>query len=199
MFYSLTGNLAFSDMNSVAIDCNGVAYLCFTTMNTMRQLGPQGSKVTLYTYLSVKEDAMDLFGFFDKEELNCFKLLLTVSGIGPKGALSILSCLSPSKLALAIASGDFKEISKANGIGAKTAQRVVLELKDKMASGLVLSSNNDELAAVMNQDSTGASAEAVSALVALGYNQSDAALAVSKVDSTLSVSEIVKLALKKLI
>ena len=136
MFYSITGEILYTDEKSVAVDCNGVGFLCSATFNTLRQLGPIGSRVTLFTYLNVRDDALTLFGFFDKEELNCYKLLTSVTGVGPKVGIAILSQLSPAKLALSIATGDIKTITGAPGVGPKIAQRLVLELKDKMKSGL---------------------------------------------------------------
>ncbi|NLA76825.1 MAG: Holliday junction branch migration protein RuvA, partial [Clostridiales bacterium] len=132
MFYSITGNIICSDETGVAVECSGVGFRCMTTFNTLRRLGPVGSKVTLYTYLNVREDALELFGFYELQELDCFKLLISVSGVGPKAALAILSELTPDRLALCIASGDVKSVTRAQGVGPKIAQRVVLELKDKI-------------------------------------------------------------------
>ncbi len=198
MFYSLTGTIVHSDSTSVAIDCNGVAFSCNTTMNTLKKLGPNGSKATLYTYLSVREDAMDLFGFFDKAELDCFKMLISVSGVGPKASLSVLSELDPHSLAMCIATGDYKSITRAQGVGPKLAQRVVLELKDKLAAGLGKSVDTAQIEAVGAASSHGNSAEATAALVMLGYTQSEAASAVAKLDSSLTVEEMIKLSLKEL-
>ena len=198
MFYSLTGTLVFTDSTTVAIDCGGVAFSCNTTINTQRKLGPNGSKVTLYTYLSVREDAMDLFGFYDKAELDCFKMLISVSGVGPKASLAILSEFSPENLALCIATGDFKSITKAQGVGPKLAQRIVLELKDKLAAGIGKTVDTTQIEAAGAAASHGSAAEASAALVMLGYTQSEAALAVGKLDSSLSVEEMIKLALKGL-
>ena len=136
MFYSITGEILHKDENSVAIDCNGVGFLCSTTFNTLRQLGSTGTRATLFTHLNVRDDALTLFGFFDKEELNCFKLLTSVTGVGPKVGIAVLSQLTPSKLALSIATGDVKTITGAPGVGQKIAQRVIMELKDKMKPGI---------------------------------------------------------------
>lgn len=198
MFYSLTGNIIYSDLNSVAVECSGVGFKCFTTMNTLRKIGGNGDKVTLYTYLNVREDALDLFGFADTYELDFFKLLISVSGVGPKAALAILSELDPDKLALCIASGDSKAITKAQGVGPKLAQRVVLELKDKV-KGIAHEDNGVyDLAAAEAATSSAAGSEAVSALMVLGYTQSEAATAVGKLDQSLSVEEMIKQALKLL-
>lgn len=198
MFYSLTGNIIYSDLNSVAVECSGVGFKCFTTMNTLRKIGGNGDKVTLYTHLNVREDALDLFGFADTYELDFFKLLISVSGVGPKAALAILSELEPDKLALCIASGDSKAITKAQGVGPKLAQRVVLELKDKV-KGIAHEDNcGYDLAAAEAATSSAAGSEAVSALMVLGYTQSEAATAVGKLDQSLSVEEMIKQALKLL-
>lgn len=197
MFYSITGEILFTDENSVAVDCNGVGFSCSTTFNTLRQLGQTGSRVTLFTYLNVREDALILFGFFDKEELNCFKLLISVTGVGPKAAISILSHLTPEKLALCIATGDIKTITGAQGVGQKIAQRVVLELKDKMKPGLGGLGTNETLAAGIASES-GPSAQAVSALVTLGYSRSEASVAVGKADVGLTTEQIIRQVLKSL-
>lgn len=198
MFYSLTGNIIYSDLNSVAVECSGVGFKCFTTMNTLRKIGGNGSKVTLYTHLNVREDALDLFGFADTYELDFFKLLISVSGVGPKAALAILSELDPDKLALCIASGDSKAITKAQGVGPKLAQRVVLELKDKVKGIAHEDKNSYDLVAAEAATSSAAGSEAVSALMVLGYSQSEAATAVGKLDQSLSVEEMIKQALKSL-
>jgi len=198
MFYSLTGTLVYSDATTVAIDCGGVAFSCNTTMNTLKRLGQKGSKVTLYTYLSVREDAMDLFGFFDKSELDCFKMLISVSGVGPKASLAILSELEPQKLALCIATADYKALTKAQGVGPKSAQRIVLELKDKLAAGIGSTIDTTQIEMAGAAVSSGNSAQASEALVMLGYSQSEAALAVGKLDASISVEDMIKLALKEL-
>ena len=192
MFYSITGTICYVDSVSVALDCNGVAFRCFTSLNTLKQIGEKGAKATLYTYLSVKEDALDLYGFSTEQELECFKALISVSGVGPKAGIAILSELTPEKLVICIASGDNKAITRAQGVGPKIAQRIVLELKDK----LDLSVNTIDVSAVNSASSSGNQAEAVSALTMLGYTQSEASVAVAKIDENLSVEEIIKQALK---
>ena len=193
MFYSITGSVLDYSPNYVAVDCNGLAFMCFTSETTARKCSVIGEKVTLYTYLSVREDAMDLYGFYDKSELDCFKLLITISGVGPKVSLAILSVLNPDQVALSIASGDYKSFTKASGVGTKVAQRIVNELKDKMGSIHV--DNVAEVTEVMNNSS---SAEAIAALTSLGYSQSEASLIVSKIDPALSVEDIIKQALKNM-
>ena len=198
MFYSITGKVVYSDTQSVALETGGVAFKCSTTLNSLKRIGERGNTATLYTHLNVREDALDLFGFYTEQELECFKLLISVSGVGPKAAISILSELSPEKLALSIATGDSKAITKAQGVGPKLAQRVVLELKDKLAKGLELPADTPEIQAAGVAAAEGNAAEAVSALTMLGYTQSEAALAVSKLDGSLPVETLIKQALKQL-
>lgn len=197
MLYNLNGRLTVTDVNFIVIECGGVGFKCFTTLNTVKNLGRAGDTVNVFTYLAVREDAMDLYGFATLAELDAFKLLITVSGIGPKAAVSILSELSPDRLALCIASGDAKAITKAQGVGKKTAERVVLELKDKMGAVAGADVSQDVISAA--SVTTGSnSAEAVEALVALGYSQSDASVAVGSMDKSLSVDEMIRQGLKQL-
>ena len=198
MFYSITGKIVYIDTQSVAIETGGVAFRCSTTLTTLKRIGEKGSTATLYTYLNVREDALDLFGFADEQELECFKLLIGVSGVGPKAALAILSELTPDKLALCLATGDSKAITRAPGVGPKLAQRVVLELKDKLAKGLELSAVTPEIEAAGIAAAEGSAAEAVSALTMLGYSQSEAAAAVAKLEASLSVEDMIRQALKTL-
>lgn len=198
MFYSITGKIVYIDTQSVAIETGGVAFRCSTTLTTLKRIGEKGNTATLYTYLNVREDALDLFGFADEQELECFKLLIGVSGVGPKAALAILSELTPDKLALCLATGDSKAITRAPGVGSKLAQRVVLELKDKLAKGLELSAVTPEIEAAGIAAAEGSAAEAVSALTMLGYSQSEAAAAVAKLDASLSVEDMIRQALKTL-
>ena len=186
MIYSLTGKYVAAEPNFVVIDCGGVGFQCFTSMSTIARLPQQGSTVTLYTYMSVTENAITLYGFSQKTELSCFKMLISVSGIGPKAAISILSKLTPEDVALAVGSGDYKAITRANGVGPKIAQRVVLELKDKFKS-----------MGAPSDISTGnvGGASAVNALMVLGCQSSEAAKLVSKSDPSLPTEEIIRLAL----
>jgi Holliday junction DNA helicase RuvA len=197
MLYSLRGTLLQREANLAVIECGGVGYQCAVTVNTARQLPNIGHEAMLYTYLAVREDAVELFGFADRNELACFKLLTGVSGVGPKAGLSILSELSPEQVALAIAGGDYKSLTRAQGVGPKLAQRMVLELKDKMGlpsavNGIVV--NNSVTVGGIN--ASGNAAEAVSALTVLGFNASEASAAVAKLDSNLTVEEMVRQALK---
>lgn len=197
MFYSLTGEIVYIDTNSVAIDCNGVAFSCFTTLNTLRKIGGVGGKATLFTYLNVREDALDLFGFADKKELEGFKLLTSVTGVGPKAGLSILSQMTVDQLALCVASGDAKSITAAPGVGAKIAQRIILELKNKLSAD-ISAMETGGLAAPPASVSSGAE-EAVKALISLGYSRSEASASVSRLDGSLSTEELIRQALKTLI
>lgn len=196
MIYNIKGELTYTDPQFVVVENSGIGFKCFTSLTTVKNLGKIGSSVNLYTYLSVKEDALDLFGFSTLEELNSFKLLITVSGVGPKAAVSVLSELSPEKLALAIASSDVKSITKANGVGRKTAERIVLELKDKTGSLSQTDFSSVASAASVAEDS--AAGEAVAALVALGFSQSDAAVTVGQMDQSLSADEMIRLGLRQL-
>ena len=197
MLYSLTGKVVHIDTSALAVQCGGIAFSCSASLNTLRRVGAVGDEVTLYTYLSVREDALDLFGFAEKEELECFKMLIGVTGVGPKAALAILSQLEPARLALCVASGDAKTITKAQGVGNKLAQRVVLELKDKFKSGVPAAFGADVEAAGAASASSNAE-EAVSALEMLGYARSEAAAAVGKLDSALSAEDLIRQALRAL-
>ncbi len=194
MIYSLNGKLTYTDATTAVIDCAGVGYGCRVTYNTLRELPEIGSNAFLYTYMNVREDAVDLFGFFTKDELESFKLLITVNGVGPKAAISILSELSANALAVAVSQGDTKTITRANGVGPKMAQRIVLELKDKIGDDL--SNEPENLSAETGE--TGSKSEAVSALVALGYSQAEAKNAVSKCDISKPIDNVIKDALKYL-
>ena len=197
MIYNLKGKLTVSDVNFIVVECGGVGFKCFTTLNTIKQIGTLGDEVNVFTYLVVREDAMDLYGFATLAELDAFKLLISVSGVGPKAAVAVLSELSPDRLAICIASGDAKSITKAQGVGKKIAERIVLELKEKMGAIATGSTANvvDSLAGVGEASNT---AEAVEALVALGYSQSDASVVIGGMDKSLSVDEMIRLGLKQL-
>ncbi len=198
MFYSLTGKIVYSDISRVAIDCSGVAFDITTSVNTLRKIGTIGETATLYTYLAVREDGMELFGFADNEELQYFKMLISVSGVGPKAAVAILSVLTPDMLSLSITAGDIKSITRAQGVGPKIAQRIVIELKDKVSKLVPEKINTSKLSVGSSPLFSENADEAVSALMALGYSNSEASQAVSGVDTTLSVEEIIKYALRNL-
>lgn len=195
MIYSLRGTLLFVDTGSLVIECGGVGYKCLTTLNTLSSLPQKGNEVFIYTYMNVKEDAVELFGFSDQEELECFKLITSVNGVGPKIGLAILSDFTPDKVRLYIATGDSKALTRATGVGAKLAQRIVLELKDKVGKTI-----GDSVTVTTSDFSDTAShskaGEAVFALVSLGYSKSEASLAVGRVDQSLQVEDMIKQALK---
>ncbi len=193
MIHSVRGTLIYTDPKTAVVDCGGVGFRCNATHKTLAQLPPLGNEVMLYTYLAVREDAMDLYGFYTPDELDFFKLIIGVNGIGPKLGISILSDFTPEQLCMFIASGDAKSISKANGVGAKTAQRIVLELKDKVAGDINLGGGDTF---VGNAAPVGSAAEAIEALVSLGFTQGEAAKAVAKFDPQMPVEEIIKQALK---
>ena len=200
MFYSLTGKLIHKGEQTIAISCGGVGFKCFTTRNTMGKISlHNGDEVTVFTYLNVREDALDLFGFATEEELEAFKMLIGVSGVGPKAALAILSELSPDAFAVAVASGDSKAITAANGVGPKLAQRVIMELKDKIANVSFVSDEGSAISgAVSTVNNMSNTSEAIAALTALGYSQTEASVAISKLSPTLSVEELIKGALKSM-
>lgn len=195
MIYSVTGTLVHTEPGAAVVDVGGVAFRCMTSMYTLRALPRISEKTTLYTYLNVREDALDLFGFATKGELSCFKLLTSISGVGPKVGLAILSQLSPEDVAMAAAAGDAKRFTKANGVGQKLAQRIVLELKDKVKdlSGTVGIEGVPEPG---GPSPSGNASQAVGALVTLGYSASEAAAAVGRLDGSLPPEELIRLALK---
>lgn len=197
MFYSLNGTLTHMDAAFVVIECGGVGFKCSTTANTMRRLPKLGERTKLFTYLNVREDALDLYGFSDEKELNCFKMLLSVSGVGPRVALSILSEITPEKFAFCAAAGDAKTLTHAPGVGMKLAQRIVLELKDKISSADAATGFSEPELGVIS--ASGNAGEAVNALMVLGYAKSEASAAVAKCDSALPIEEIIRQSLKLLV
>ena len=184
MIASVRGKLIYSDNTYAVVECGGVGFKCFITKNTLGRLPKRGEEVMLYTYLAVREDALDLYGFSDSDELAAFKLITSVSGVGAKIGLALLSEFSPADLTLYIASNDAKMLTRASGVGIKLAQRIVLELKDKVGS--LSAADSETVAAVGNANIGGATKEAVAALVSLGYSQSEASLAVGRLDPSLS-------------
>lgn len=198
MIYSLRGKLTHKTNDLAVVECAGVGYACRTTSYTLSPL-KTGEEVFLLTYMNVREDAVELFGFGEAAELNCFKLLLSVNGVGPKAALSILSDMSPQGFALCVAQGDSKVLTRVPGIGKKTADRIILELKDKMTDriGEISSETFSELSRPAAQ-TTGNVSEAVTALTALGFTASQAQKALAGLSPDMPVSELVKEALKKI-
>lgn len=197
MIYSISGELVHVENTLAVIEANGIGYACKTTMNTLSKIGTTGQSVKLYTYLYVREDAVELFGFSTLAEKDCFLLLISVSGVGPKAALSILSDITPEGFALCVATEDYKTLTKSQGIGTKTAQRIVLELKDKVAKNDMIeipAGSNIEVSAPKGSNAS----EAVNALMVLGYSKADAAKAVSALASDTPVEEMIKYGLKNL-
>ena len=197
MFYYIEGTVTIVGQNLAVVDTGGTGYACKATLNTLSRL-ETGGKARLYTYCYIKEDAFDIYGFFDLSEKRCFEQLLSVSGVGPKAALSILSCATPESLALAVISDDESALTIAPGIGKKLAQRIILELKDKVsketaslkASGYTAPRNAGQ-PGLKQQD-------AAAALAVLGYSQGEISAAMRSIDTeTLTVEEIVREILKK--
>lgn len=201
MISFLKGTIEEKSEKSIFLDVNGVGYEVFMPAGSHSQLPGTGEMVKLYTYLQISENAVGLYGFLTRDELNVFKLLITVSGIGPKGAVGILSALSANDLRLAVLSDDDKAIAKAPGIGAKTAKKLILELKDKFHLEDALGEIAEPFHMANGTDAGNAvHTEAVQALVALGYSNSDALKAVRLADTgeALSTEELLKSALKQL-
>lgn len=199
MFYYVSGTVAHMEDHLAVIDCGGVGYACRTTNYTLSSLR-KGEKAKLFTHLNVREDAMELFGFASQEELNLFEQLISVSGVGPKAAISILSATTPANLALSIITGDEKALTCAPGIGKKIAQRVILELKDKLAKGQAMTMTGESYGGtgvtVIPENKL---SEATAALAVLGYSQAEINVALKGIDlSSLSLEAIIKEALKKM-
>ncbi len=196
MFKYLRGTVGMVEPNMVVLDVGGVGFACNTSLVTCSKL-KVGEIATIYTYLHVREDILDLYGFCDEDELMCFKLLTSISGVGPKAALAILSVVTPSSLTLAVATGDEKPLLAASGVGKKLAGRIILELKDKLAKSVIdIGDMSTQSVAEITQASE---SEAAAALSALGYGRDEIGSALRGVDtSAMSVEDIVKLALARL-
>ena len=196
MIYSVHGKLVHLEPNLAVVECGGVGYGVRTSAVTVSRLPAMGEEVTLYTYLHVTDAGIDLFGFYDSYELSCFKMLLGVTRVGPKAALGVLSTVTAEQFAMAVAAGDFKTLAKAPGLGSKTAQRIVLELKDKLKKDKVVSGIElPDFTPVQESSNAG---EAISALVVLGYTQGEAASAVMPLDQSMPVEDMIKKALQTL-
>lgn len=181
------------------IDCGGVGYSCHTTNQTLSQI-KTGEETKLFTYLNVREDLFELYGFATEEERNCFQMLIGVSGVGPKAALSILSAATPERLAMSIITGDEKALTVAQGIGKKIAQRIILELKDKLAKGQLTSSGERYGGSGVTVIPQNKSSEAAAALAVLGYSQEEIGTALTGIEiEALPLEEIVRQALKKMV
>ena len=200
MYYYLSGTVAHIEPFLAVIDCGGGGYACRTTRFTLSRI-KTGEKAKLYTYLSVREDAMDLYGFSSQEERRLFQLLTSVSGVGPKAALAILSSSTPENLALSIITGDEKALTAAQGVGKKIAQRVILELKDKLAKGQSISAAGESISGpavtVIPQNKL---SEASAALAVLGYSQGEINTALKGIDiDAQPLEQIIRLALKNMV
>ena len=199
MYYYLNGTLAFRDANICVVDCGGVGYKCTVSLNTSASLvNKMGESVKLYTHLAVREDGIELFGFGSESERACFNQLISISGVGPKAAMSILSVMTPDKFSLAVCTDDVKAISKAPGIGKKTAERIILELRDKVSKDMMGTELKQTVIPTQAAD-TGVFSEAAEALMVLGYDRNTVMRTLSTLDPTIQdVGQIIKLALKKL-
>lgn len=189
MYYHLKGTLEYAEAGFAVVDCGGVGYKVGVSRNTFRELPQTGEKIKLLTHYIVREDAAELYGFLTAEELECFRTMISISGVGPKAALSILSELTPSALSMAISSGDYKRLTLANGVGPKLAQRIVLEMKGKLG-------DISEFVGPV-PDVRGNKAEAAAALEALGMKPKEAAAAVASLDGDMSVEQLIAAALGK--
>ena len=199
MIYCLTGKIVKKSMNAVVLSCGGVGYYAQCPASVAGALPGVGKEATIYTVMSITENDVSLYGFATEEQQACFEMLTAVSGVGPKVGLAILSVMEPERVALAISAGDHKAFKAASGVGPKLAQRIVLELKDKVAKGFVDGISLEDVAgASADTQASQGSSQAIAALVSLGYSQSEAALAVSKIDAALPVEEIIKLALRSM-
>ncbi len=205
MFYYISGKLAHLDPAFAVVDAGGVGYKLTISGTTHSAMPPhlsvdEAPTVKLFTYMSVREDGVELFGFAKEEELSAFKMLITVSGVGPKAAISILTQMTPQKLAVAICTDDKKAISRANGIGPKTAARIVLELKDKLQGQVALTDDEgNDIELVSTASSSGRRKDAEDALTVLGYSRSEAQLALRGIDTeNTELDDIIRICLKKL-
>lgn len=194
MIDHICGTVSYKEPNLVVIDCGGVGYACRTSMQTAASVGAVEEEAMLYTRMTVREDEVALYGFSARSERSCFDQLTSVTGVGPKAALAILSDFTPDRFALAVAAGDYKQFTKIKGIGAKTAQRIVLELKDKVSKSV----QAEGLPAAPVMVGGGNLEEAMSALQVLGYSQSEVAGVLAGMDPALPSSELIRLSLKQL-
>ena len=199
MINCLTGKIVKKRMNAMVLSCGGIGYYAQCPASVAGALPGVGKEATIYTVMSITENDVSLYGFATEQQQACFEMLTAVSGVGPKVGLAILSVMEPDRVALAISAGDHKAFKAASGVGPKLAQRIVLELKDKVAKGFVDGISLEDVAgASADTQASQGSSQAIAALVSLGYSQSEAALAVSKIDAALPVEEIIKLALRSM-
>ena len=195
MIYSVSGKLIHKEGNLAVIECGGVGYACRTTQTTLSKLGKLGEQAFLFTHLAVREDAMVLCGFADRDELACFELLITVSGVGPKAALAILSDLTPNRFALLVASGDSSALTKVKGIGKKSAERIVVDLKDKLAKSNPAIKEMPASAGAVGTDEL---SEALAALLVLGYRQEEVLPILAGLPEDAGAEELIRLTLREM-
>ncbi len=198
MIYSLNGTVIHTEPNAVVIECGGVGYKCLTTFNTLRLLPRIGEKAMLYTHMIVRDDAVELCGFAATDELNCFKMLMSISGVGARLAVALLSELSPEQVALAVSMGDTKTLTKANGVGNKLAQRIILELKDKVKKLGITEQTAGSTATAGGAVVISSSnvSQAVNALAVLGYLPDEVMPFMKEIDPELPVEKIIGETLK---
>ena len=195
MIHCVEGVIISKGIDDIVVSCSGVGFRLFCPTGTYSETGPVGSKVFMYTHMVVKEDAFELYGFISEEEQQCFKLLIAVSGVGPRTAIAALSLYSPKQIILAIASGDYKAFTACPGIGTKIAQRLVLELKDRVGS---LDFGNSDVVQAVTGEISNSKQEAVAALVALGFRTSEAAAVVAKLPNGDTAEQLISAALRSL-
>lgn len=195
MFYYISGEYVHAGQGFAVVDCAGVGYRLTVSTTAAARIGRVGDKVKVYTYLHVREDGIELFGFYSMEEHSSFQLLTSVSGVGPKAAMSVLSTLSPESFAMVVASGDAKGLTRCPGVGMKTAQRIILELKDKIAKDFA---SQDDMSGGDIVSAPSKMSDAINALAVLGYSRSEAAAAIKGCDQSAPLEEIIKAALKGL-
>lgn len=195
MIATLRGTLTYLEPTFCIIECGGVGFQCYISGKALGSMSKIGEEVMLFTYMSVKEDAIDLYGFADMEELNCFKLITSVSGVGSKIGLAILSVFTPQQISMYIAGNNPKALTAASGVGIKLAQRIILELKDKVS---VLPGAESDVSSASVPSANVNNKEAIAALVSLGYSQGEAANAVGKLSPDLAVDALIKEALRLL-
>lgn len=199
MFYSVRGKLIYSGQNFAVVECGGVGYRCYTSLTTQNQLPAINNEVILYTHLVVREDAMELYGFSTLKELECFEMLITVSGVGSKMALAVLSVLPVERFVLAIASSDVSSISQAQGVGKKKSERIILDLKDKIkVFDSMLPSGGTTTEKNFSQDVVGNIPKAIEALTVLGYTSAEVSPILSKMDSTQPVEKLISGVLREM-
>lgn len=196
MIYSVRGNLIVMESGVAVVECGGIGYKIQTSIATQKQI-KVNTEVTLYTYMNVREDAIELFGFATKSELSSFKLLISISGVGPKVALAILSEFTAEQIALSVSAGDYKTLTRASGVGPKLAQRIVLELKDKI-KGLPADMSDFSSPSKGIIGDSGNISKAVAALAVLGYSAADVTPVLSRLDSNLSVEQLISATLKQM-